>query len=354
MSIRIWRKAVILAVSAVVVVLAGSSYWHFAAPGRTCGSCHEIVPSHDIWQQSYHREVPCEECHGTAVSNGFHSLWENARRVVGHFSGPSDRIALNEEQIQEMIGRCKACHELEYAGWLGSGHSVGYADIFLNEKQNSAEQVNEDCLRCHGMFFEGNIQDIVQPISTKGPWKLVNPALAERHAIPCLACHKIHLRGNPAAAADYADPKSIHYSRPLPIPRAGLYDRQEKAHFATPILPTPAMFEGERPVVISTDPRQRVCYQCHAPAADHQTGSSDDRTPLGVHEGLSCLACHEAHSHESRKSCAECHPRLSNCGLDVEKMDTSYKSRDSRHNIHTVACRDCHTRGVPPRKLRNS
>jgi len=50
---------------------------------------------------------------------------------------------------------------------------------------------------------------------------------------------------------------------------------------------------------------------------------------------------------EARRSCAECHPRLSNCGLDVEKMDTSYAKPDSRHNVHTVACAECHVKGVP-------
>ena len=55
-------------------------------------------------------------------------------------------------------------------------------------------------------------------------------------------------------------------------------------------------------------------------------GSGDDRTPVGVHEGLSCLACHLKHGQQTRASCANCHPRLSNCGLDVEKMDTTFLS----------------------------
>jgi hypothetical protein len=31
-------------------------------------------------------------------------------------------------------------------------------------------------------------------------------------------------------------------------------------------------------------------------------------------------------------------------------MDTSYRSRESVHNIHTVACKDCHVKGVPRKK----
>jgi hypothetical protein len=81
-----------------------------------------------------------------------------------------------------------------------------------------------------------------------------------------------------------------------------------------------------------------------------QAGSGDDRTPLGVHAGLSCFACHQKHGENARQSCATCHPRLSNCGLDVEKMDTTFFNLKSPHNIHNVRCLDCHPMGVPNRK----
>ena len=59
-----------------------------------------------------------------------------------------------------------------------------------------------------------------------------------------------------------------------------------------------------------------------------QVGSGDDRTGIGVHEGLSCLACHQKHGQQTRASCANCHPRLSNCGLDVEKMEAGSMELD--------------------------
>jgi hypothetical protein len=62
-----------------------------------------------------------------------------------------------------------------------------------------------------------------------------------------------------------------------------------------------------------------------------------------VHEGLSCGACHAPHSNDASGSCANCHPQLSNCGLAVDTMDTSYRNPASPHNIHFVACGDCHT-----------
>ena len=102
-------------------------------------------------------------------------------------------------------------------------------------------------------------------------------------------------------------------------------------------------------VDISADPRLRVCYQCHAPQANRQAGSEDDRTPRGVHVTLSCFDCHKGHGLNPRRSCADCHPADSHCGLDVERMDTSYSAKSSPHDIHTVRCDDCHPQGVPER-----
>jgi RNase P subunit RPR2 len=136
-------------------------------------------------------------------------------------------------------------------------------------------------------------------------------------------------------------------------PSLALFDRRELEHVPVDQLSLPEMREGRRLVRISPDLRQALCYQCHAPLATMQVASGDDRTPLGVHEGLSCLGCHENHGEKTRASCANCHPRLSNCGLDVEKMDTTFKSAKSAHNIHFVKCGDCHTKGVPKRHSRD-
>ena len=59
---------------------------------------------------------------------------------------------------------------------------------------------------------------------------------------------------------------------------------------------------------------------------------------MGVHEGLSCLACHENHGAEDSRIVCQLPSQLSNCGLDVETMDTTFKSIKSPHNIHFVKC----------------
>ncbi len=301
--------------------------------------------------QSAHRNAKCDTCHGTAVSNGLHSLWENSRRAARHFSEERhDNIRLSGDQVVEMQARCKACHEREYAAWFSSGHSMRYADFLLNEEHNRTEQINADCLRCHGMFFEGRIEDLVQPISTKGPWKMVSTERAEQPAIPCLVCHEIHKTGEPAARPDYAKPKMAASKRPgKPFP-VSFYDRNEARHFEAAVLPQPRSLPGSQDLVVSADLGQRVCVQCHANVANQTAGVGDDRTPRGVHEGLSCSSCHAAHSMDARASCRHCHPKMSNCGLDVEKMNTTYLDPESAQNIHFVACTDCHQAGVPEKK----
>ncbi|MFQ5632316.1 MAG: multiheme c-type cytochrome [bacterium] len=188
------------------------------------------------------------------------------------------------------MARCRECHAREYANWLSGGHSATYADIFLDEKHNREERLSESCLRCHGMFFEGTISDVVTSLDVRGPWQLIDAELASVPTIPCMACHNIHIEGSPAVRPDHSDPATIAASRETRTAKVGFYDRYEKMHFVASELPVLQLSHNSRNVQVATDERQRVCIQCHAPNAFHQAGSSDDRTPRGVHEGLSCGA----------------------------------------------------------------
>ena len=119
--------------------------------------------------------------------------------------------------------------------------------------------------------------------------------------------------------------------------KVSFYNRAEKTHILAEDFPKLELREGERPVKVSDDPLMRNCIQCHAPNARHQAGTSDDRTPRGVHEGLTCLACHDPHSNDARQSCIKCHPAISNCKQDVTAMNTCYADPKSPNNIHWVA-----------------
>jgi hypothetical protein len=91
----------------------------------------------NMFAQSSHRKLSCKECHGTALSNGFHSLKEKGMMVVNHIKNESvEDIRINEEQMLRVMDNCIRCHNAEYAKWISGGHSVKYKDIFLNEKHN--------------------------------------------------------------------------------------------------------------------------------------------------------------------------------------------------------------------------
>jgi hypothetical protein len=330
-----------------LLLLLGLSAEYERSRGGACVSCHEIWQPYSDWHTSAHRNVPCADCHGDVftLNAGFHI--NNMRRIFTHLRGHAPaQPHLRSKEVFEMVLRCQKCHQQEFSEWRSSAHSASYTDIFLNSDQNRRQLLMDDCLRCHGMHFSGAIRDLVSPISLSGPWRLKSAELAAEPAIPCLTCHEIHHQGAPLG-------KSVQ-GQPIPggrqeinRPSLGLFDRRELTHIPLAELPLPRMLDGTREVHISPDQRQALCYQCHAPTATEQVHSGDDRTPIGVHEGLSCFACHLKHGQQTRASCSTCHPRLSNCGIPVETMDTTFKDRQSPHNIHFVACIDCHTHGVP-------
>jgi hypothetical protein len=325
-----------LALYGLVFVLASGlgsmAYFHFGDPQHTCASCHEMTDVHSGWSASAHRTLHCRSCHGGSLTLDAHALQAHVNRVVQHFAGdPEKPIRLTEAHVLDLQQSCRSCHPQSFADWQSSRHAADYARIFLDPVQNTFEHPAADCLRCHGMFFDGSIEQLVGPLNTTGPWTLVDPAKAKHPTIPCLACHQIHT----PAGAGFA---------------AQLYESRDKVHIAVGALPVPVVTQGDRRVRLSPDPRQRLCTQCHAPDTTHRLGSADDRTPAGVHEGLSCLDCHGTHTLSTRASCVSCHTTGSNCGLDVTKMDTTFLLAASRHNIHTVACRDCHPQGAPAKK----
>ncbi|MCK9506969.1 MAG: cytochrome c3 family protein [Pigmentiphaga sp.] len=338
-----------------MVVLIGMiplfNYWYTAPPENTCALCHEAREHVYSFQHSAHRELNCTECHGTAFTHGVNSLVDKAGMIWLHFFNNIEDPQMTEMQRLEIMNNCKRCHESQYARWEAGKHAATYADIFLDSVHNSTEQLNYDCLRCHGMFYHGTIEDLVEPISTTGPWHFKEEGRAQMHAIPCMACHTIHTDGLPVKAeilyADSGDSlQYAHYHRTYGV---GIYDRAEKTHFTVDELPKPIIYYDENPISISDELSTRNCIQCHAPNARRESGTSDDRTPRGVHEGLSCIACHDPHSGESKNSCITCHPAISNCNIDVTLMNTTYHDKNSPNNIHFVSCADCHENSASSR-----
>lgn len=357
------RKRILLVVCLVpaagilIGLLANPGYYLGSAySGEMCAQCHLISTSVDEWKGSPHRELTCQSCHGSALTLDHQAHATHWRRLYLQATGQLPvRVVLKDRHVDAIVQRCAECHQAEYAQWRAGGHSMTYGDVFLNADENRRTLLHDDCVRCHGMFYDGGgIHSLVEPIDNAGPWLMVDPAMTDRPAIPCLACHQMHRPGSPVVSPDYSNPRQIFYSRRKTVQSLAFYDQRDQMYVGLDRLPLPAMREGDRPVRMSPDPRQRLCYQCHAPTASLQVGSGDDRTGIGVHEGISCLACHSGHSQDARASCGTCHPKMSNCGLDVETMDTSFRSPSSRHNIHFVKCADCHPEGIPARRDRSS
>jgi hypothetical protein len=347
------RLYILLGILALAILaLPASSLYYEYSGGKACARCHEIWQPYTDWHTSTHRNVQCSACHGDVftLDAGFHL--NNMRRLITHLRGKvPEQVRLRTRDDFRVNERCRTCHEQEWAAWSASLHNATYTEIFLDPKHNRQTRLMDDCLRCHGMHYDGSMRDLVTPINTTGPWKLTQPGLANRPVIPCLTCHQMHHHGLPLARALVKPVTATNEETHRPS--LSLLDRRELEHIPVDELPLPQMREGERLVKISPDHRQALCYQCHAPTSTVEVKSGDDRTPIGVHEGLSCFACHQNHSQQTRASCSACHPRLSNCGLDVEKMDTTFKSIKSPHNVHFVKCLDCHTKGVPQRRRRD-
>lgn len=330
----------IAAVACLLLAVPAADYYYSATRGEGCARCHEIRPNLDSWKASTHRAMNCTECHSG-------SLRANLRRVTMHFLGEApERIHLKAADVWPVMEKCIGCHRQEYARWNAGRHAADYQRVFANEDHNRKRQLVDDCLRCHGMHFEGSIYDLVEPADRKGPWRIKTAGLANRPTIPCLSCHWIHRDGVPLKKANVRVAVNEETFRPS----LGFFDRRTRMNIGADILVLPTVYEGDRIVKTSPERRQALCYQCHAPLASGEVGSGDDRTPMGVHEGLGCLSCHDKHDLSTRQSCAGCHPRLSNCGIDVEKMDTTFADPKSRHNIHWVKCTDCHPGGAPKKK----
>lgn len=317
----------LLAVAFVLLICGSYMTWNRLDPQYTCAQCHEISPSHARWTTSAHAEVSCVECHGTAISNGFHSLSEKIGMVITHITGNkhNDDISLSEDQVLRISEQCARCHQSEYKGWLASGHAVNYNDIFMDSVHNAMEKPYWDCYRCHGMFYEGNIHDMMD-LEGNDPskWKMRDTKQGLRSTIPCLACHQIHT-DNPVSIRyiSMADSTRSTIER---NPKTALYMRSEKMYMRSDKLIGVRMFDGDNEVKSASDPATLLCQQCHAPNYLHHVGSQDDRTVTGVHEGMSCIACHKPHSGETKESCNTCHPNLTDeQRVAVFKNPHSYK-----------------------------
>lgn len=203
---------------------------------------------------------------------------------------------------------CAACHTGEHKRWSTTLHAADPAAVLTNTDHNTSELLTDECITCHAPFQAAKfkIGDFVQPVDQKGPWKVVDANVKNWQAITCEVCH---------------DPTSTAPNK------LAFYDATTQKYVA---------------VKDST----QLCEMCH------KAGTDDSRDLKGsVHEGMQCATCHfqkgTQMSLDPKQACANCHPKVNPNHPDVTTLDTTFKSADSKNNIHFISCASCHPKGTP-------
>lgn len=247
------------------------------SPSRTCILCHEIRGSKESWAHGAHRDIGCKECHGRTAES-VASLTDNIKRAVKHVTAKRHprlgvEMCLSETQVERMTAKCITCHRAEGAQWARSGHAAPVATFLTNTVHNAAWKPSDNCVRCHGMFLEGRLDDILTREKLCTTWSFRDPSRERRTAVPCLACHQMHGRD-----------------------RLAFYSRPEKRSFPATGLHLQKIVGADGvEVKRGTDAATRLCAQCHAANAEGIAGSCDDRSPRCKPDGKGCLDCHKGH-----------------------------------------------------------
>ena len=298
--------------------------------GNACARCHEI--GSPIRTGKPPRTATCRAPSATATSftldAGFHI--NNMRRVFTHLRGdvPDQSRGCAPTTCCECVPRCRTCHQQEFAEWQSGAHSATYTEIFLDPKHNHRHLLMDDCLRCHGMHFEGGIRDLVTPLEHCGPLATSNARAREpRRSSPASPATRCIARASPwprPAGTARCQPPTGNQR-----PSLALFDRRELA--ARSRAESAAARDARRRARREDQPRPAPGLVLPVPRARRYTrrcGSGDDRTPIGVHEGLSCFACHQKHGQQTRASCATCHPA---------PVQLRPRRRDHGHHLQATA-----------------
>ncbi len=301
----------LIGIGCVLVAIGSYKMAYSINPDYTCALCHEIEKSCTTWRGSSHADVACIDCHGTALSNGLTGVTGKLNMVYIHFTEKktNEDVFLTEKQSLDMAKRCAECHGAEEKAWLSGAHSSTYKDIFMDEAHNQLEKPYSDCLRCHGMFYDGDINSLMSLEGRdSGKWHIKDADQVDRPTITCLACHQVHA----------SQPRSLNYKdlnaeekanllKKTSRPGTALYVRAEKRHMPSSNLMQIKMYRQDTLVRVSEDPNVKLCMQCHAPNGVHAVGSEDDKTPMGVYEGMSCMECHDPHSNKVKNEYRNVH-----------------------------------------------
>jgi hypothetical protein len=200
---------------------------------------------------------------------------------------------------------CGNCHAKELSQWADPQnlHSASTADVLTNVDHNTAELLNDDCLKCHSTFqFPLGVAHFVTPINQTGPWTALNAG--DWKATNCQVCH---------------DPTSTFGNK---LAKYGsLLDGQWSPSY-TSVLALPVAYQkvisltnGDTSTYIYPDQTKmtiqatRLCNSCHDPAdqgsdpeiiingINYGPQGGDSRAYVAAnHQGFGCTDCHTTHN----------------------------------------------------------
>ncbi|MBI3466138.1 MAG: hypothetical protein HY000_24250 [Planctomycetes bacterium] len=241
--------------------------------------------------------------------------------------------------------KCEGCHGPASRHLQTRGKEPG---LILSLKSLPVAQRSEVCLKCHEKPHE--------------PGERWRTSVHAHKGVTCTDCHQGHYNvppGTPATeVAGTAAPKTDRAAANGAGEAGGLVaarrsDVSDLLRLVSETRPrataSPPVLSLKGAVVRAQEPSEKislrgtsnhmgavapqVCYKCHAEMRDLEQIAQPHQ--VGGRNGFNCTTCHDTHGkileHTRKDLCLECH-----------KGAPTMAWHSSTHNLHDVACTDCH------------
>lgn len=255
-------------------------------------------PAWTSWDQAHPVEFAkdptgCATCHGSTT--------DPAK------SGGISRTSCFSCHNHSANAPCASCHLVQQKLWASADnlHAASAADVLTNVDHNTAELLNDACVKCHASFqvslgvahFVTPVNQIGQPAGT---WAVLNSN--DWQATRCEVCHD-PTSTNVAKLAKYGSvldgPWQAGYTKIADLPAA----------YQTVIDPAGVVstftYTDQTALAVQAT---RLCNSCHDPAdqggdpnfilggIDYGPQGGDSRAFVTTsHQGLGCITCHPTH-----------------------------------------------------------
>jgi hypothetical protein len=220
---------------------------------------------------------------------------------------------------------CGGCHTTEESQWsdVADLHALATADVLTNVDHNTAELLNDDCLKCHSTFqYKMGVAHFVTPVDTigspAGTWTALNSG--DWQATKCEVCHNPYAT-NKDRLAKYGSildgQWNADYTSVSDLPDA----YQQILDMSTSTISTYVYPDQTTLSVQAT----KLCSSCHDPAdqggdpevviggVNFGSQGGDSRSfVVSSHKGFGCIDCHDSHTFQPvnpqiTQACIVCH-----------------------------------------------